>query len=190
MLFKLGQGEGQAPAEKQQIQERLGQSVLPLFGLDNESATYPFVDLWGLPHGSLQRAQELARALPGDAQMLQLFTCYRDTGYVIYPGIVDVEDFEEDLKAFLVKRSTQVTANDGVTERTIYGKTYQWLAVLFSVLASGAQCSTYPRKERELTSQVYGKAVSITHCSPPADHQQYAAASSVFASPTSYHSRI
>lgn len=49
-----------------EAQEVLGKSILPMFGLDNESATYPFVDLWGLPHGSLARAQELAKALPTD----------------------------------------------------------------------------------------------------------------------------
>ena len=147
----------QGNAEQNQIQEMLGKTVLPLFGLDNESATYPFVDLWGLPHGSLTRARELAKALPNDAQMLNFFRCYRDLGYVIYAGIVSPDQLESDLTEFLITRGTQLGTDDGVTEQQIYGKSLNWLALLFAVLASGAQCSAMPRKERELTSQVYSK---------------------------------
>jgi len=44
--------------------------VLPLFGLDNESATYPFVSLWG-NQGTSTRINELCKALPGDAECLE-----------------------------------------------------------------------------------------------------------------------
>ncbi|KAK4545157.1 hypothetical protein LTR36_003708 [Oleoguttula mirabilis] len=155
MLYGLGQGQGQNQAERLQLQELMGKSVLPLFGLDNESATYPFVDLWGLPHGSSQRAQELAKALPNDQQMLQLFRCYRDMGFVIYPGITDPHQFEQELMSFLASRAGAADSNDGVNEQTIYDRQYAWIAMLFAVLGSGAQCSAMPRKERELTSQVY-----------------------------------
>lgn len=155
MLYGLQVTQGNA--ERSQIQEMLGKTVLPIFGLDNESATYPFVDLWGLPHGSLTRAQELAKALPSDQQMLHLFRCYRDMGYIIYAGIVSTEQLERDLNNFLMNRSAQLSSASGVTEQQIYGMSYTWLALLFAVLASGAQCSGMPRKERELTSQVYSK---------------------------------
>jgi hypothetical protein len=160
MLYALSQGQGQSAGhpEQQQLQEFLGKSVLPMFGLDNESATYPFVDLWGLPHGSLQRARELAKALPGDNQLLSLFASYRDLGCVTYPGIADVNQLESDLTAFLLNRSSFSDPDEGVTEHTIYGQTFYWLAMLFAVLASGAQCSALTRKERELTSQVYGES--------------------------------
>ena len=152
MLFALGQGN---TADHPEIREMLGKTVLPLFGLDNESATYPFVDLWGLPHGSLQRAQELAKALPVDSQMLTLFRYYRDMGHVIFPGVADLQQLESDLTVFLINRAAQMGSEDGVNEQSIYGKNYHWLGLLFAVLASGAQCSPLPRKERELTSQVY-----------------------------------
>ncbi|KAK5117204.1 hypothetical protein LTR85_008972 [Meristemomyces frigidus] len=155
MLYALGQGQGQNQAEKLQLQELMGKSVLPLFGLDNESATYPFVDLWGLPHGSSQRALELAKALPNDAQMLQLFRCYREMGFVIYPGITDPAQFEQELLSFLASRAAAGDSVDGVNEQSVYGREYRWIAMLFAVLGSGAQCSAMPRKERELTSQVY-----------------------------------
>lgn len=159
MLYSLGQGQGQNQAERAHVQELLGKSVLPLFGLDNESATYPFVDLWGLPHGSPQRARELAKALPSDEQMLSLFRCYRDMGFVIYPGIADPNQFEQDITHFLSSRNAHTDANEGVSEQQIYGKSYYWLGLLFAVLASGAQCSGVPWKERELTSQVYSMSL-------------------------------
>lgn len=156
MLYALSQGQAPTGQEQAQLQEFLGKSVLPLFGLDNESATYPFVDLWGLPHGSLQRARELAKALPSDTQMLNLFRSYQTMGYIIYPGIADLEQLETDLTSFLMARSSAADPDEGVTEQTIYGKSFYWLGMMFAVLASGAQCSALTRKERELTSQVYG----------------------------------
>jgi hypothetical protein len=144
-------------SEQNKVQDMLSKTVLPLFGLDNESATYPFVDLWGLPHGSRVRAQELAKALPSDNQMWHFFRCYRDMGYVIYAGIASPDRFEGQITEFLMNRSTFDTADDAVTEQQIYGKSLNWLALLFAILASGAQCSGMPRKERELTSQVYSK---------------------------------
>ncbi|KAK3070114.1 hypothetical protein LTR53_011014 [Teratosphaeriaceae sp. CCFEE 6253] len=155
MLYSMGHGQGHSADEKMKLQEFLGKSILPLFGLDNESATYPFVDLWGLPHGSLQRAQELAKALPNDTQCLELFHWYRDLGWVIYPGIAELNVLEEDITEFLFNRAAIEGSMVGVSEQSIYGKTYQWLAVLFAVLGSGAQCSQMPRRQRELTSQVY-----------------------------------
>lgn len=157
MLYALSQGQQPSGTDTTQLQEFLGKSVLPMFGLDNESATYPFVDLWGLPHGSLQRAKELARALPGDSQMLSLFQSYRDMGYVIYPGVADLQQLETDLTNFLMARGSVADPDDGVTEHMLYGKSFYWLGMLFAVLASGAQCSALTRKERELTSQVYGE---------------------------------
>ena len=183
MLYALGQGQGRDSAEKLKLQEMMGQSVLPLFGLDNESATCkslpssracsiirharctiymassdkaldPFVDLWNT-RGSLKRVQDIARVLPDDGQTLHLFRCYRDLGYVIYPGIADPERFEQEVTSFLMSRAAVVSADDGVNEQACHGKSYHWLAVLFAVLGNGAQCSAMPRKERELTSQVY-----------------------------------
>lgn len=132
-----------------------------MFGLDNESATYPFVDLWGLPHGSLPRAQELAKALPNDEQMLNLFRYYRDLAHVILPCVVSVEELEEELNVFLTRRAALGNASGGVTETSIYGRDFHWLGMLFAVLASGAQTCQMPRKERELTSQVYSECSSF-----------------------------
>ena len=140
-------------------QDALYNSVLPIFGLDNETATYPFVDLWGLPHGSPVRIQQLSTMLPKDADCLEYFRYYRDTAHVIFPAIVDIEHFESELTNFLILRDSDeigIIANeDGKQE--VYGKSLNWLGLLFATLASGCQCSALSRKQRQLTSQVYGK---------------------------------
>lgn len=137
----------------------LEKSILPVFCLDNESATYPFVDLWGIPHGSFQRIELLCKLLPAsDAECIQTFGLYRDMAHVIYPGIVDIVKFESDLLVFLRNRSKHnlINPSAALAEQEVYGKRLHWLGLLFAALASGAQCSTLPRKERQMKSQVYG----------------------------------
>ncbi|TKA69081.1 hypothetical protein B0A49_06621 [Cryomyces minteri] len=84
LIMALGQGAGGRPG----VQELMGRSILPIFGLDNESATYPFVDLWGLPHGSMSRTEELCKAIPSDAECLEFFRCYRDMAHIIFPALL------------------------------------------------------------------------------------------------------
>lgn len=160
MLYDLQ--VNQSNADNSHNTEMLSKNVLELFGLDNETATYPFVDLWALPHGSAPRGQEIAKALPSDAQLLHLFRCYKDTAYVIYAGVASPEQLEAELGVFLINRTAQMNSEDGVTEQQAYGQSFTWLALLFAVLASGAQVSGMPRKERELTSQVYRMCRTIT----------------------------
>ena len=52
------------------FQEVFGDSMLPLFGLDNESATYPFVSLWGY-QGAAVRINELRKVLPGETESIE-----------------------------------------------------------------------------------------------------------------------
>jgi hypothetical protein len=133
LVMALGRGDTHwAPG----VQDLLGKkSMLPLFGLDNESATYPFVDLWGLPHGSISRAHELANALPSDSECLGFFRCYRDTAHVVYPAIADLEGIESDLLPFLIKRASS-QGTDGISEELIYGKSFHWIGLVFAVWLS------------------------------------------------------
>ena len=153
MVVALGKGGG-----GQLVQELLGKSILPVFGLDNDTATYPFVDLWGLPHGSMVRIEQLCALLPTDADCLQYFSYYRDVAHVLYPGITDMPEFESDLTNFLINRGSDKIYSDGsdLAKQKAYGKDLHWIGLLFATLASGCQCSGRPRKERQLTSQVYG----------------------------------
>jgi Zn(2)-Cys(6) binuclear cluster domain-containing protein len=148
------------------IQDIIGKSILPVFGLDNESATYPFIDLWGIPHGSFQRVELLCKLLPeADADLIQLFKKYQDTAHVIYPAVVDISLFESDLFEFLRNRRNNPLAvqADSITDQTVYGRDLHWLGLLFAILASGFQCSNYPQKERQMKSQVYGNTYQSLH---------------------------
>ena len=147
------------------VQDLLKKSILPVFGLDNESATYPFVDLWGIPHGSFRRIELLCKLLPAtDSECMQIFKQYRDTAHVIYPGIVDIVQFESDLVEFLRdRRNNQLLAAQTGTfaNQTVYTKDLHWLGLLFATFASGFQCCDFPRKERQMKSQVYGILPSL-----------------------------
>jgi len=140
------------------IRDLLDRSVLPIFTLENESTTYPFVDLWGLPHASPVRIEKLCAMLPSDSECLQCVRQYRDTAHVLFPGIVNMQQFEVEVTRFLITRTSQSVDTDKpvLTEQSVYGKSVHWLGLLFACLASGYQCSGSSRRERQLTSQVYG----------------------------------
>ncbi|KAF1985870.1 hypothetical protein K402DRAFT_394470 [Aulographum hederae CBS 113979] len=154
LVLALGRGDNDTP----QVQEVLGKSILPIFGLDNESATYPFVDLWSLPHGSIMKVNELCRALPTDQECLSFFGIYKDHPGVVFPAIADIAQFESDLLQFLINRASlqpNENGDHGISEQMVYGKSITWLGLLFAALASGCQSSNLARRDRELTSQVF-----------------------------------
>jgi len=146
------------------VQELTGKDALPVFGLDNESTTYPFVDLWGIPHGSFRRIELLCELLPNtDTEYMQLFALYRDNAWVLFPGIVDIIQFESELLGFLRCRTTETLAvqNGPLSKQIVYGKSLHWLGLLFAAFASGIQCSNLPRKDRQVRSQIYGTEISL-----------------------------
>jgi hypothetical protein len=146
------------PDDGESIRDLLSKSILPIFALENESATYPFVDLWGLSHGSTERIERLCELLPPDPDCFYYLRQYRDTAHVLFPAIVNMQQFEADVTRFLTLRSalSHDSNKPPVTENNLYGKDAHWLGLLFACLASGCQCSDRPRRERQLTSQVYG----------------------------------
>jgi Fungal Zn(2)-Cys(6) binuclear cluster domain len=144
--------------EEDGAQKIISQSILPIFCLDNESATYPFVDLWGIPHGSFKRVELLCKLLPKNVDCLETFSQYRDTAHVIFPGVVDIRQFEGELLDFLQQRNTDRLAEQSgaLVNQKVHGKDLHWLGLLFATLASGVQVCALPRKERQMKAQVYG----------------------------------
>jgi hypothetical protein len=138
------------------IQGILDDNVLPLLALKNESLTYPFVDLWGLAHGSPARLEALYNLVPTDSDCISYFNQYRDTAFVLYPGVVNIEQFEIDLNSFLEKRKEIKSDQDKTSEALLQRNEIRWLGLLFAILASGCQCSENLRVDRYLTVQVYG----------------------------------
>lgn len=71
----------------------------------------------------------------------------------------DVSGFENTLGLLLDRRAASGGAyREDVDEaQNPFGVSIAYLGLLFAVLASGCQSSDLGSKERELTSQVYGK---------------------------------
>jgi hypothetical protein len=135
----------------------LGTSILPAFGLDNESATYPFVGLSDLRQGRLGRVNDLCKTLPAEADLDRYFKPFRDISGVVHPAMANIDKFESELLQFHIARSeaySQPSLDGGITEQSVYGKSLAWTGLLFATLASGCQCID-PGKEMDLTSRVF-----------------------------------
>jgi hypothetical protein len=160
------------------FQALLEGDTLPKMLLDNESATYPFVNLWS-PEIFAYDISPVCYALPTDQQCKEfvpifpcdtflqliesrLFAHYRDVTGVVYPVIGDVPQFEKTLDLMLRNRA----ATDGVFEadhgqpQGPFGVSIAYLGLLFAVLASGCQSSDLSGQEIKLTSQIYGRMPS------------------------------
>ncbi|KAJ5089079.1 hypothetical protein N7532_007763, partial [Penicillium argentinense] len=139
-----------------QLQALLEGGILPKLGLDNESATYPFVDLWSSDMSTFD-VTAVCSALPTDQQCREFFLYYKDIAGAIYPVLEDVYEFENTLELLLQSRiaSGGVYREDADEAQNPFGVSIAYLGLLFAVLASGCQSSDLGSKERELTSQVY-----------------------------------
>jgi hypothetical protein len=137
------------------VQQVLGKSILPVFGLDNDSATYPFVDLWGVPHGSAPRIELLCKLIPTDSDCHEKFRLYKDVAHSIYPAVANIVQFESELGSFLTNRRNDPSniQTGRPADQLVFGKDLHWLGLLFAVVASGFQCSAIGRKERQAKSQ-------------------------------------
>ena len=150
--------------------------ILPKLGLDNESATYPFVDLWSSDMSTFDMSA-VCNALPADQQCREyvpvdpvvslkciltfshrFFYFYKDIAGAIYPVLEDIPGFESNLELLLQSRNASggVYREDTNDAQNPFGVSIAYLGLLFAVLASGSQSSDLGSKERELTSQVYG----------------------------------
>ncbi|EEA24081.1 hypothetical protein TMatcc_007154 [Talaromyces marneffei ATCC 18224] len=141
-----------------QAQALLEGGILPKLGLDNETATYPFVDLWSSDTSAFD-VNAVCGALPNDQQILEFFHYYKDIAGTLYPVLVDVPEFEKNLHTFLQNRNAAGGVLKHGEERGLsespFGTNLAFIGLLFAVMASGCQSSDLPGKERELTSQVY-----------------------------------
>ncbi|KIW13461.1 hypothetical protein PV08_08649 [Exophiala spinifera] len=145
---------GRSQTTQDTARSLLEENILPKLGLDNESATYPFVDLWSTA-SSMQDVSGLCKAIPDDELCREFFVGYRDVSGTLYPVVPDAASFEDTLLFMLSNRSRALRDNLELDPNKPYGVSLAWLSLVFAVFASGAQCSDRPAKERELTSQVY-----------------------------------
>ncbi|KAL2363462.1 hypothetical protein RJZ56_003632 [Blastomyces dermatitidis] len=147
---------GRSGTSQEASQALLEGGILPKLGLDNESATYPFVDLWSTDIRTFDM-RAVCAVLPDDDQCRMFIRSYRDISTTIYPVIPDIDQFEANLNTLLQNRMLWGGLQQGSSEDTDkpYGMSLAFVGLLFAALAAGCQSSDLPSKERELTSQVY-----------------------------------
>ncbi|KAJ5234724.1 uncharacterized protein N7469_003892 [Penicillium citrinum] len=132
------------------------EDLLADLALENESAAYPFVDLWSSDPYTFNIAGVCA-VLPDDEQCRRFLGFYREIGAVLYPVLPDLDDLEYKASCLLDNRRRvggvyKPDANGLVKP---FGMDLPFLSLLFAVLASGCQLSDITERERELTSWVY-----------------------------------
>lgn len=151
LVMALGRGQAHRP----EIQEIFRNGTLPLFGLDNESATYPFVSLWGYQSASV-RIAEMRKVIPDDTECLENFRRYREGSHISYPVIPSISNFEADMVNFLTNRRLNIdSVQEERSTNSIDGMSIRWIGLLFALFASSIQYSSLVKKERDLLSQVY-----------------------------------
>ncbi|OJK03560.1 hypothetical protein ASPACDRAFT_22265 [Aspergillus aculeatus ATCC 16872] len=138
------------------------EDLLAELAMGNESAAYPFVDLWSSDPYTFNIAG-VCSVLPDDEQCRKLLRFYIDVGSVLYPVLPDVARLEDNMERLLRGRQAvggvyRPDANGLVKP---FGMSVSFLSLLFAVLASGCQLSDLPGKERELTSWVYGASYTL-----------------------------
>jgi len=89
------------------------------------------------------------------------YQIYSDVLLPIYPGLVDRDRFEAELQSLLDDRD-RVIASAGNTSQAQHKQDASWFALLFGVLACGAQCLSIMDDEAELNSKVFGTFLSLT----------------------------
>ncbi|EED16217.1 conserved hypothetical protein [Talaromyces stipitatus ATCC 10500] len=130
-------------------------SVLSQLALDNQSATYPFLDLWSSNITSYSN-ESVCAALPDDGVCRRLLRSYHDVRLTLYPVITDFDSFQKDVHTFLENRALQgLCANNSMASAAPFGFSISFIGILFAILASGCQVSDFSRKERTSMCQLY-----------------------------------
>ncbi|KAE8151174.1 fungal-specific transcription factor [Aspergillus avenaceus] len=133
------------------------EDLLAELAMENEAASYPFVDLWSSDPYTFNIAG-VCDVLPEDEQCRVFFQCYKNIGAVLYPVLPDIVKFEADMHRLLEGRQKAAGVYKPDVNGLVkpFGLSLPFLSLLFAVLASGCQLSDKSVKERELTSWVYG----------------------------------
>ncbi|KAL2856688.1 hypothetical protein BJY01DRAFT_171932 [Aspergillus pseudoustus] len=132
------------------------EDLITEMAMGNETASYPFVDLWSSDPFTFNIGG-VCDVLPPDDQCLKLLSHYKGIGAVIYPVLSDIDQLESDMRRLLDGRKRagggyRPDANGVVRP---FGMSITFLSLCFAVLASGSQLSDLPGLSREMSSWVY-----------------------------------
>ncbi|KAJ5151273.1 uncharacterized protein N7482_010525 [Penicillium canariense] len=132
------------------------EDLLAELALGNESAAYPFVDLWSSDPYTFNIAGVCA-VLPDDEKCQRFLGFYKDIGAVLYPVLPDLGKLEQKTHWLLEgrRRAGGVYKPDANGLVKPFGMDLPFLSLLFAVLASGCQLSDLASADREMTSWIY-----------------------------------
>ncbi|OGE46655.1 hypothetical protein PENARI_c013G05149 [Penicillium arizonense] len=82
---------------------------------------------------------------------VKFFQCYRQQAHPYMPDVLGIDEFERELCTFLEEPTRDMQSGF----RT--GKPFDWLGLLFAILAFGVQVSDLSYKERIRLSQAFSK---------------------------------
>ncbi|KAI5461579.1 hypothetical protein BGZ63DRAFT_424457 [Mariannaea sp. PMI_226] len=98
-------------------------------------------------HKTIEESGSSLPQLPSDYEIFRLFKIYKEIPHIFWEFVVDINDMELKVIAYLEKRSK--------TRRQSDNGTSSWLALLYSILAVGAQYQELPYHIRHEQSNVY-----------------------------------
>ncbi|KAJ6131335.1 hypothetical protein N7523_001795 [Penicillium sp. IBT 18751x] len=132
------------------------EDLLADLAMGNESAAYPFVDLWSSDPYTFNIAGVCA-VLPDDAQCHRFLGFYKEIGAVLYPVLPDLSLIEMKSERLLEgrRRAGGIYKPDANGLVKPFGIDLPFFSLFFALLASGCQLSDMSEKDRELTSWVY-----------------------------------
>ncbi|KAI5288396.1 hypothetical protein KEM54_005240 [Ascosphaera aggregata] len=135
--------------------------ILPKLGLDNDSTTYPFIDLWSSSNPAIFDLDAVCAVLPDDDSCRKYIFFYREVISALYPVMPDMDQFIETADILLQNRRAWSFGSPtaGSFAEKPYGMEMDFLGLIFAVLAAGCLGSNQPGKS--LTSQVYGKPTLV-----------------------------
>ena len=86
-LRYLDQATSLTPSIRSVVQALANENVTAVFGLDNSSVTYPFLNLWSTGDGSNDDVGSLRNALPSDLEILKSVMSLSQPDYLLTPRL-------------------------------------------------------------------------------------------------------
>lgn len=132
----------------------LENAVIPLLGMAS-------MDEAGLEHGRHEapRNDDPYADLPGDQDLLNLFSLYRIRVHPFQLIIDDLDKVEGELCAIINQRAGSSFAEESQARRQVSSDRSRFLCVLHAILATGAHFSEMPVSDRSMISQRHGESI-------------------------------
>lgn len=132
----------------------LENAVIPLLGM----ASMDEADMEHRHHESSRNDDPYAD-LPGDQELLNLFSVYRVRVHPFQLIIDDLDEVESELCAIINQRAESSSAEKSQCHEQVSSDRSRFLCVLHAILAMGAHYSDLPVSDRSRISQRHGESI-------------------------------